>query len=230
MQKIVDFLRRLKDNNNREWFQAHKAEYMEVKASFDVFVEDLISRIGEYDETVRGLTPKDCTYRIYRDTRFSKDKAPYKTWLGVYVCRGGKKSGFSGYYFQICAGAEEGYGGHMLAAGDYCAEPKVLRTIREDIVNGDGDFDDIIRHQLAPGFHLSKEFQLKRVPQGFTPDSHWAEYLKYKVYCVDMSVDDNFILAPALAQRVADLFRTTKPFLDYINRAIEYVREEELEG
>lgn len=226
MKKILGFLKELHKNNNREWFLEHKDEWLEVQKAYHVFADELIERIGTFDESVRGLTAKDCTYRIYRDVRFSKDKSPYKSWLGVYVCRGGKKSGFSGYYFQISAANGTGFDGHMLAAGDYCAEPKVLKTIREDIINGDGDFDDIIRHQIDPHFQLSSEFQLKRVPQGFPADSPYSNYLKYKVYSIDMQVDDDFILAPHLAQRVAELFYTTKPFLDYINRAIEYVKEE----
>ena len=226
MKKILGFLKELHKNNNREWFLEHKDEWLEVQKAYHVFADELIERIGTFDESVRGLTAKDCTYRIYRDVRFSKDKSPYKSWLGVYVCRGGKKSGFSGYYFQISAANGTGFDGHMLAAGDYCAEPKVLKTIREDIINGDGDFDDIIRHQIDPHFQLSSEFQLKRVPQGFPADSPYSNYLKYKVYSIDMQVDDDFILAPHLAQRVAELFYTTKPFLDYINRAIEYVQEE----
>ena len=102
-----------------------------------------VDRIEGFDPSVRGLTLKDCTYRIYRDLRFSKDKSPYKTHMGVYVCRGGKKSGYSGYYFHVAAGNEtdEIMNSHILAVGDYCFEPKVLKTIREDIVNGDGDFD-----------------------------------------------------------------------------------------
>ena len=226
MKKILDFLKELQQNNNRDWFQAHKDEWLAVQKDYHAFADELISRISAFDDTINGLTAKDCTYRIYRDVRFSKDKSPYKTWLGTYVCRGGKKSGFSGYYFQVSADEGTGFNGHILAAGDYCADPKVLKTIREDIINGDGDFDAIIRQQIDPRFHLSAEFQLKRVPQGFPADHPYADYLKYKVYSIEMEVDDAFVLAPDLARRVADLFRTTKPFLDYVNRAIEYVKFE----
>ncbi len=226
MKEILHFLRQLKANNTREWFMAHKDEYKAVQEKFNRFAEELIARIGEYDETVRDLTVKECTYRIYRDVRFSKDKSPYKTHFGCYVCRGGKKSGYSGYYFHIGTGDGDTYpDGHMLAAGDYCCEPKVLRTIREDIMNGDGDFEKTLQ-QMAPQFKLDNDFALKRVPQGFPADQPYSDYLKYKVYCAWARVDTDFILAPNLAQRVADAFRPTLPFLNYINRAIEYVKEE----
>ena len=106
MKEVVMFLRQLKANNNKEWFTEHKAEYQSAQAKFNAFCEELIHRIEEFDPSVRGLTLKDCTYRIYRDLRFSKDKSPYKTHMGVYVCRGGKKSGYSGYYFHVAAGNE----------------------------------------------------------------------------------------------------------------------------
>lgn len=228
MKQVLHFLRQLKANNNREWFLAHKSDYQTAAATINRFAEELILRIGEYDPTVRGLTPKDCTYRIYRDVRFSKDKLPYKTHFGVYVCRGGKKSGYSGYYFHIGTGDADTYPAyHMLAAGDYCTDPKALKVLREDIVAGEGDFEQIIK-AMEPRFHLDRDYMLQRVPKGFAADTPYADYLRYKVYTVLSPVDDNYILAPGLAQRVADDFRMTKPFLDYVNRAIEFAQEEEV--
>ena len=228
MKEVVMFLRQLKANNNKEWFTEHKAEYQSVQAKFNAFCEELIHRIEEFDPSVRGLTLKDCTYRIYRDLRFSKDKSPYKTHMGVYVCRGGKKSGYSGYYFHVAAGNEtdEIMNSHILAVGDYCFEPKVLKTIREDILNGDGDFDEIVRNHLDARLKFSEADKLKRVPQGFPADSPWAEYLKLKVFCPVFEPDDSFVFDKNLCANVAEIFKTGKPFLDYVNRAIDYVREE----
>lgn len=226
MKRVIDFLRRLEANNNREWFMEHKAEYKEVQAWFNSFAEELIRLIGEWDETVKGLTVKDCTYRIYRDVRFSKDKSPYKTHMGVYVCRGGKKSGFSGYYFHIGTGGEGYPGAHMLAAGDYCAESKVLKVLREDIAMGEGDFEDIVKRQVDQHFTMDDTYKMKRLPKGLPENSPWEEYMKYKVYCLVYEPGDEYVLAPDLAHRVSEMFKTTKPFIDYINRAIEYVREE----
>lgn len=229
MKQILSFLRQLQKNNNREWFQAHKEDYLAAQARWNQFAEELIQCIGEYDPTVRGLTVKDCTYRIYRDVRFSKNKDPYKTHMGVYVCRGGKKSGYSGYYFHVSSGVDEwGFNGHLFAAGDYMAEPRVLRVLREDIEAGGGDFDAIVKAAALHGYQLDESMKLKRVPKGCNPDGPWAEYTKYKLYCLMASTDDAFVTAPDLARRVAEQFRPTKPFLDYINRAINYVKEENL--
>ena len=94
MKRVYDFLCRLKENNNREWFNAHKAEYLHVQAVFNDFAAALIKEIEQWDNDISdsALALKDCTYRIYRDIRFSKDKSPYKTHMGAYICKGGKKS------------------------------------------------------------------------------------------------------------------------------------------
>lgn len=82
MQDIITFLRELQANNHREWFMANKDRYATLQARFNGFVDELIHEISRFDETVTGLTAKDCTYRIYRDVRFSADKSPYKTHMG----------------------------------------------------------------------------------------------------------------------------------------------------
>ena len=101
MKRVLEYLRNLAANNNKVWFDAHKDEYLLAKKVFEDFTEQLIAKVEAFDPTVKGLTVKDCTYRIYRDVRFSKDKSPYKTHMGCYICRGGKKSGYSGYYFHV---------------------------------------------------------------------------------------------------------------------------------
>ena len=95
MKEVIDFFRRLHDDNTREWFDAHRAEWTRVKGRFADFTGQLIGGIASFDPEVRGLRPQDCTYRIARDTRFSPDKSPYKTYIGAYIAPKGKKSGFA---------------------------------------------------------------------------------------------------------------------------------------
>ena len=225
MKEIVTFLRELQANNNREWFMANKARYVELQARFNAFVDELICEIGRFDESVVGLTAKDCTYRIYRDVRFSADKSPYKTHMGAFICPGGKKSGYSGYYFHLGTGGDGYPYGHMLATGDYCCDPKALQVLREDIVGGGGDFADIIQ-AVAPTFVLDREGALKRNPKGFEQETLYSEYLRLKAFCLLHTPADDFVFADHLAQRTAEMFRMTQPFLQYINRAIAYVKEE----
>ena len=134
MNTILSFLRNLEVNNNKQWFDAHKGEYQEARAHFNSIVEKLIEGIMAFDPSVRGIGIKESTYRIHKDMRFSKDGLPYKTHFGAFIARGGKKSGYSGYYFHIGTGSGEDYPcKSFLAVGNYYMEPKVLKILREDI-------------------------------------------------------------------------------------------------
>lgn len=226
MKEIIAYLRQLRTNNNREWFKAHKDEFLKHQTRFHELVEEVIKEISVFDQSIVNLTPKDCTYRIYRDVRFSSDKSPYKCHFGAFIAKGGKKSGNSGYYFHISTGGEKEYPYcHMLAAGDYCCDPDVLKILREDIVNGKGDFERVVK-QADASFHLEQEGALKRNPKGFPADAPYSDYLRLKYYCLTSLLDDDFWEGEDLARRIAAKFATTKPFLDYINRAIDFSREE----
>ena len=234
MKQVIDFLNTLRDNNNREWFHAHKAEYQAAQARFNELAEALAQRMAQFDPSLAGLTTKDITYRIYRDTRFSKDKTPYKTHMGAFICRGGKNSGYAGYYFQVGVEQDAAHFGDLqwdtqsiLAPGHYCIDPKALQVLREDILYGEGDFDRIIRQEVDSDFQLLRAYALKRNPKGFDKDAPWSEYLRLKVFCLGMEVDNSFFLQPDVIEQIATRFESAKPFIDYINRAIEYVREEQ---
>ena len=155
MKQVLRFLHSLSLHNDKVWFEAHKNEYLTAKSTIAELAVRLIEGIRSFDDTIGPLSPSDCTYRIYRDVRFSKDKSPYKTNMGIYVNRGGKKSGFSGYYFHI-----DGNGGHMLAVGNYYTEPRVLKVLREDIQLGGGDFRKIL-DGTAPGLVLDTSESLE---------------------------------------------------------------------
>ena len=227
MQHIIGFLRQLSAHNDREWFAAHKAEYTAVQARFVALTEQLIGRIGAFDDTIAPLSVKDCTYRIYRDTRFSNDKSPYKTHMGCFLCRGGKKSGYSGYYFHIGVDEKGEYpAAHMLASGNYCIEPRALQILREDITIGQGDFEQTL--QVAdPRFVRDESYKLKRPPKGYDETSPYIDLRKYKVFCLCSDVTTAEMTAPDVVEHVAAMFETTKPFVDYVNRAIEYARHEQ---
>ena len=224
MKQIINFLRKLQANNNREWFMEHKDEYKSAQARFNEIVDQIIYGICQFDPSLTGISHKDCTYRIYRDVRFSKDKSPYKTHFGAFMCPKGKKSGFAGYYLHVGTGLGEGYPfQHMLATGDYCYDKKVLQILREDICYGNGEFERIL--DGCPAFQLDKEQMLSRVPNGFPRDSKYSEYLRLKSLCLLNTPSNDFMLSDDVVNQTVDLFRTTKPFLDFINRAIQYNKE-----
>ena len=224
METILSFLRNLEANNNKPWFDAHKSEYQEARAHFNAIVERLMEGIAAFDPSVGGVGIKESTYRIHKDMRFSRDGLPYKTHFGAFICRGGKKSGYSGYYFHIGTGNGEEYPCRsFLAVGNYFMEPKVLKIIREDIELGGGDFDRIIRG-LHPSLSLDQDQKLKRAPLGFNADGPYIEYVKLKNFCLSGTYDD----ADLDIEEVLKVFKSAKPFLDYTNRAIEYSREEDI--
>ena len=172
----------------------------------------------------RGVRVQDCTYRIARDTRFSPDKSPYKTYLGAYIAPKGKKSGFAGYYFHIEPCADSLVWCNMLSAGLYCPEPTVLRSVREEILDNGAAIAAAIGR--ARGFRLCRTNSLKRVPTGFPADSEWSDMLKLKDFYLEKPVTEEFLLADDLLERTLAEFRRTQPFVAILNRAVQYAYEE----
>ncbi len=225
MKNILAFLKDLNTHNNKEWFTQNKSRYLQVQEEFNGFTEQLIDGIAAFDSSVRGLTVKDCTYRIYRDVRFSQDKRPYKTHMGAYICPHGKKSGFGGYYFHIEPEGIGGLaGGSLLSVGAYLPETVVVRSIREEILDNGAGFLAAVKK--ARNFHLGQENTLKKVPAGFPADSPYADLFRLKDFYLDQSLNDRDVCRKDLLSYVLHEFQSTQDFLARINRAIAYAHEE----
>lgn len=224
MQEILDFLNDLHRNNNRPWFEQNKERYRRAQQSFNGFIQQLIYGIREFDPSIEGVEVKDCTYRIYRDIRFSHDKSPYKTHFGAFIAPGGRKGGYSGYYFHLEADGATYTGSHLIAAGSYCPPPKILESIRTDIFDRPQEFLTLL--DTASGFSLDDEFRVKRLPKGFPADFEYADYLKYKDYTLYRTLSDEEVLSPGLLGNVLAECRKVQPYLAWINRATRYAYEE----
>ena len=223
MKEIIDFLRDLSCNNNKEWFNANKLRYQQVLSLWQDFCGELIKKVGQYDPDIARLTVKDCTYRIYRDTRFSADKSPYKTHFGVFLSKGGKKSMHAGYYFHVGTGMGEAYPNcPMIASGNYCFEPRVIKMLREDISFDWEVFKADVLDVADPSFKVDMDGALKRVPKEYPADAPYADFMRLKSFSLVTYLDDDFILQPDLVSRVAELLKTVKPFNDFINRAVDF--------
>lgn len=222
MKEVLDFLYRLHDNNEKEWFDTHRAEWKRVQGQFNAFAEQLLAGVGEFDASVRGLQLKECVYRINRDTRFSKDKSPYKTHVSVYIAPKGKNGGYGGYYFHIEPQGDGLIGSSMLSGGIYCPEPVVLRSIREEILDNGAQIAAAVQ---TSGFTLC-DHKLKRTPQGFPSGTEWDEMLKLKDVYVQKMLPEEFILADNLLERTLAEFRRTQPFVALVNRAVQYAYDE----
>jgi uncharacterized protein (TIGR02453 family) len=224
MREIIEFLSELHDNNNREWFERNKPRYKSVLAKHNKNVERLIELIASFDSSIEGLKVCDSTYRIYRDTRFSADKTPYKDFMSTFIVRGGKRSGYAGYYLHISPKGHTWGEGSFLAAGNVCPEPYVLRSMREEIEDNAAEMVRNIEHS---GFVLDTSNALKRTPRGFSVAPEYEHLLRQRELILSRPIDNDWLLAPDWLERTAEQFRQAKPFIDQVNRAIEYAYEEE---
>lgn len=214
METILKFLGELKENNNREWFEANRERYKSVQEEFNAFTEKLIEGITLFDSAVKGVTVKDCTYRIYRDVRFSPNKEPYKTHMGAYMCPGGKKSGRAGYYFHLEPNNS------LLACGLHCPEPKVMKSVRDEIFDNGKEFSAAIK--CAKEFTVDQTSKLQRVPKGYPADSEYAEYLKLKEFDLIKTID----IQGNVLENTLKEFKSAKKFNDLLNKAVQYAQEE----
>ncbi len=207
----LQFLRNLAKNNNREWFNENKSLYLEAQADVTGFVENLIEKIGEFDEEIGKMDAKKSLFRIYRDTRFSKDKSPYKANFGASLGIG-KGNKISGYYLHIEPGKS------FLAGGVYMPEPSVLKEIRKEISMNGKEFSDILEQKdFRNNFRgLSVENKLQKVPQGFEKEDPMAEYLKLKHFVVSHPISDEELLNPKAADHFTKIYKSIKSLNDFL--------------
>ena len=217
METTLHFLKKLKINNNREWFDSNKTEYLASKEIFEEFVSELIKGINKFDKKVSlDLKPKDCTFRIYKDVRFSKDKTPYKNNMSASINPGGKKSNIPGYYFHLEPDA------CFLAGGVYMPMPDVLKAIRQEI-----DYNPLPLINVLKSASFKKEFngldeedKLKNPPKGFNKDHAHSEILKNRHFIVSQKFENKVILKKEGLTKTLDSFKAMYPFLDYLRKAI----------
>lgn len=213
---ILQFLKELAANNNRDWFNSNRERYEAARAEFEKLLTALITRISAFDDSIRHLQATDCTYRIYRDTRFSQDKTPYKTHMGGYINAKGKKSFHCGYYVHLEPG------NCMLAGGSYCLPSPLLKAIRQAVYDNMDEYRSIVE---APAFSqyfpiVGEDF-LKTAPKGFKRNYPYLKYLQCKDYTVACRRPDDFFLTPSFVDQAEAVFRQMKRFSDFINYTID---------
>lgn len=216
-QLILRYLKNLEANNNREWYHEHKAEYQKANGEFEELIQALLDRIGEFDPSVLGHAPKELTFKLVRDTRFSHDKSPYNPAFRAHISSRGKLPVPVGYYLMIRPGDRSFLGGGLFA--DMFRD--ATRMVRDYIAVHGGEWEAVIRD---PAFQ--KQFAvggstLKKVPAGYDKDHPQAEYLKNKSWYLEYPIRDEEILqGEVFLTKAADLFRAMQPFNDYLNRAL----------
>ncbi len=207
----LSFLKNLTKNNNRDWFNENKNLYTESQQDVLEFVEALIEEIGKFDEEILKADAKKSLFRIYRDTRFSKDKTPYKTNFGSALGMGkGNQNG--GYYLHIEPNKS------FLAGGVYQPGSSVLKEIRKEISMNGEEFLEIVNNKDFKKYfgELSQESKLVKVPQGFEKDDKMAEFLKLKNFVVMYPLKDGELLAKDAVKNFAKIYKAIKPLNDFL--------------
>jgi uncharacterized protein (TIGR02453 family) len=215
----VKFLKDLKKNNNREWFEANRKQYEAAKKDFENLVQAVIEIHSKKDEELASLKAKDCMFRINRDIRFSKDKSPYKTNFGAHINKGGRKSTCAGYYFH-CSPAESFVGG-----GLWMPMPDELKKVRQEIDYCFDEFSKIISNKkfktVYGGLDKSDDMSLSRPPKGYEDSNPAIEFIKLKSFIAMQQLDEADLTNKILVKKITDAFATLQPLIKFINRAVE---------
>lgn len=215
--KLSQYLGLLQRNNNRPWFVENKTLFDDVRQQWYDDLDHMISLVGLWEPRVASISARDASYRIYRDTRFSLDKTPYKTYFSAILSPRGKRLKAADYY--IHAGAP---GTESLTAGGYWAgDSSALQKLRHAIVDNIEEFRAIIDSPefsaLYPGWYGPR---LKSAPKGWPRNHPEIELLRLQVIGREHRLPGDFFDDPSWPEKAADLLRPLKPLIDFINYSL----------
>ena len=214
----LQFLEDLKANNNRDWFLDNKKRYEAFKKDLHQLIGDLLDAMKPMDSSLEMLEVKNCTFRINRDIRFSKDKSPYKSHVGIWISSGAKGMNRSGYYIQIEKGAS------FIAGGLYCPEAEDLKKMRKEIAYFHDDLETILNEKEFKkefkDFDRNEKNTLKNPPRGYEKDHPAIELLKLKSFESTQRIDISEVTKKDFVATVSKKLIALKPLNDFINRAL----------
>lgn len=215
-KESLQFIDDLTANNNRDWFLDHKNRYEKFKADYQNLVADFLAAIKPLDHSLELLEVKNCTFRINRDIRFSKDKTPYKNHLGIWMSSGSKGTNRAGYYIHI--GKTESF----LAAGCYSPEADDLKKIRKEIAFFYEDLDEITHEESFKKIYgsLDTTNSLKNAPKDYEKDHVAIEFLKLKSIVATHKFNYKEATKPTFVKDSVAKLIVLKPLNDFINRAL----------
>lgn len=216
----IKFLKDLKKNNNKPWFDKNRKFYEAAKADFASFIQQVIDQHSRKDSTIKNLLAKDCMFRINRDIRFSRDKSPYKTNFGASINKAGRKAmNAAGYYFHLEPG------GSFMGGGLYMPMLEELKKVRQEIDYNFAAFQKIVGAKKFKSIYgdldKSKEFLLSRLPRGYEPGNPADEYLRLKSYIAMTPISDKDLSSKDLVKKTVAAFDALYPFVEFINKSFE---------
>ena len=210
-QPIFDFLGKLRQNNNHEWFEYHRPEYDQARMLFEEFIQGLIQRFDAV-EPLGDLEAKDAIFRINNNLRFARNMPPYKNHFSAVLAPGGKHSLRLPYYIHIMPD-----GGSLIAGGAHMPTSSDLQAIRSNVASDPVKIRRVIE---APAFRkyfggISGE-KLKTAPRGYAIDDPEIELIRHKQFMVHHSLSDEQVLGPDFADHAMEVFAAMKPFIEYL--------------
>lgn len=211
-KSVFEFLKVLEKNNHRDWFAEHKNRYAQARALVVAFTEKLLQEMANFDAEMHKVDAEKSLYRIYRDTRFSADKSPYKTHFGVRLGNG-KKHFEARYYLHIQPNA------CFVAGGIYMPEKDRLKAIREKISAEADTFQELISEKSFQKYFkdFRQDEKLKRVPADFDKNDPMAEYLKLKDFVAICPISDTMLLEKDAPEKLAQIYQSLKPINDFLS-------------
>ena len=216
-KSILDYLTALSMNNNREWYHANKEAYKNANTEFEALLQALILEIGKFDSSILQNNPKELTFKLVRDTRFSHDKSPYNPAFRAHISSKGKLPVPVGYYLMIKPGGQSFLGGGLFA--DMFKD--ATRMVRDYITENGEEWERLIHEPEFEAHFAVQGTALKNVPAGYEKEHPQAEYLKFKSWYLEYPLQDEELKnGEAFVAKSANLFRIMKPFNDYLNRAL----------
>lgn len=213
-----DFLNELKKHNYKEWFDENRKWYESVKKEYYAFTAQVLESMKQTDDSLDLLTARDCVFRINRDIRFSKDKSPYKTNLGIFLAPYGRKKDLAGYYIHIEPG------GSFAGGGLYMPMPEQLKKVRREIHYDYPTFKAILENptftQHFRGLDKDPGQLLKNPPKDYSADDPAIEYLKYKSFTAVTDLPDRIVLGDDFLTNLTELLTAIKPLITFLNSAL----------
>lgn len=212
------FLNQLKEHNYKEWFEANRNEYKQIRESLIQTTQNIIAALSQVDNTIKHIEAKDCLFRINRDVRFSNDKSPYKTNLGISIAMGGKKFEGAGYYIHI--EPEKSF----IGGGVYMPQAELLKQIRQEIVYNWPQFNEIITHpnfiKTYQQISQNAEYTLQKTPKGFSDFSEEiAPYIKLKSWIATTACSNNIMLSEQFVQHAVNTLSSLTPLIHFLNQS-----------
>ena len=218
-KEALQFISDLQANNNTEWMHANKKRYENFKKDYHAMIASLLSEMKPLDASLELLEIKNCTFRINRDIRFSKDKSPYKTNIGMWLSTNRNRKNSPGYYIHYEKNAS------FIAGGVWCPEADELKKIRKEIAFFHEDLEIIVNDKnFKSGFvALSREENnvLKNAPKGYDPNHKAIEFLKLKSFTASHRIDDKLFTNKDFSKQLAVKLIALKPLNEFLNRALE---------